>query len=195
MLLRCGVLQASSCARPRSTEPFDHDIFLRIISVEGSCPIAQIIKKRPPKDNRFLMVGDKGRLRSATQPCSKQDSARGFPLPNFPFASLTPRRFESFPINQTKRASVETHFVWSGIKDSNLRPPRPKRGALANCANPRRPNVHFCLVLPLRQKLRPVVTFLLSKFHSVGLLLGLKFWIAAFCRATGVIITQKSIYY
>ncbi len=38
---------------------------------------------------------------------------------------------------KTKKASGETSFIWSGIKDSNLRPRGPKPRALANCANPR----------------------------------------------------------
>ena len=32
---------------------------------------------------------------------------------------------------------IQIRSIWSGIKDSNLRPRGPKPRALANCANPR----------------------------------------------------------
>jgi hypothetical protein len=35
----------------------------------------------------------------------------------------------------------QTQYIdekWSGMRDLNPRPPRPERGALPNCANPRR---------------------------------------------------------
>jgi len=44
--------------------------------------------------------------------------------------------------------------------------------------DPRRP-VRLYLVLPEWQKLRPKATVLLSKLHSVALLLGLQFWLWA----------------
>ena len=53
-----------------------------------------------------------------------------------PQATLALQRFKPYS-RQTKNRPFGRFFVWSGIKDSNLRPRGPKPRALANCANPR----------------------------------------------------------
>ena len=44
---------------------------------------------------------------------------------------------EPLTLTKQKRPQKKAFFVWSGIKDSNLRPHGPKPRALANCATPR----------------------------------------------------------
>ena len=43
--------------------------------------------------------------------------------------------------------------LWSGRKDSNLRPPAPKAGALPDCAMPRMQRMLSFLSLSVKQKI------------------------------------------
>ena len=121
-LKRAGFLDAIALDSGSSTAP--------------SAPVFDIVGIVSKKSTRYLKFETELNHRSnwtrLLKPRKNNKPAQPAPFGDIIFPIRTPTLSGSLVFWVTKKQTIFICFLWSGWSDSNRRPPRPKRGALAN---------------------------------------------------------------